>query len=338
MIDTRQDTGTASTPQKYLTEELDWATPLPLELVHRSADTEVFLTSVSQIGQDVFSLGARWPSRHRFFHLDEWGLHDPMAVAEILRQSGIAVAHAGYAVDFGTQFIMVDFSFIVRDRERLNAAAAGRDLVVRLTASDVEHKHGSFRRANLHMEVSARGRAVFAEGQARLLCLPPALYRHLRGRHPMSSPACPAPHAGAGRLPAALVGRTGQADVLLRDAGGATAGSPAGVWTVEADPMHGGQFDHPLDHLPGMVQLEAFRQAALALTAEAGRADPGRFLGCAACFRHIVDLGAEIRCTATASERASIQVALFNGKDPEPATTGVVRLSSLSGGVTMARP
>ncbi|MFF3876196.1 AfsA-related hotdog domain-containing protein [Streptomyces sp. NPDC001978] len=59
----------------------------------------------------------------------------------------------------------------------------------------------------------------------------------------------------------ALVGRTSPADVVL------TPTEEPGRWLLTPDFNHPILFDHHTDHLPGMVLLEAARQAATAAVA-----------------------------------------------------------------------
>ncbi|WP_238698223.1 AfsA-related hotdog domain-containing protein [Streptomyces sp. E5N91] len=85
-----------------------------------------------------------------------------------------------------------------------------------------------------------------------------AVYERLRGRYadipglrvlPLAPPASPA-----------RVGRLRFEDVVL------SATDMSDRWQLRVDPMHPILFDHPVDHAPGMLILEAARQAALAAT------------------------------------------------------------------------
>lgn len=108
-----------------------------------------------------------------------------------------------------------------------------------------------------------------ATGGARFTCTSPAVYRRLRdGR--LSTPAPTAPSTTAATaatpLPPATVGRTSGFDVVL-----ASSETPQ-RWQLRVDTSHPILFDHPDDHIPGMVLLEAARQAAVAMS------PPGRTL------------------------------------------------------------
>ncbi|MDX6330113.1 MAG: 2-oxo-3-(phosphooxy)propyl 3-oxoalkanoate synthase, partial [Streptomycetaceae bacterium] len=57
-------------------------------------------------------------------------------------------------------------------------------------------------------------------------------------------------------LPPATVGRDRPRDVVL-----SATGTPD-VWQLRVDPTHPVLFDHAVDHVPGMLIVEAIRQAA----------------------------------------------------------------------------
>ena len=162
---------TVGTSSTYLTEGLNWSRPVPLELVHRSAKSEVFITSVSRDGDDAYLLAARWPREHTFYQPDEAGRHDPMLVAETMRQAGIAVAHAGYDVPFGTQFIMADISFNLINPGALIVKKDQPALVVSLSCSEVARRGRMLRRARFHVDLLRDG-ARFAYGSGLLVCVP----------------------------------------------------------------------------------------------------------------------------------------------------------------------
>ena len=304
----------------YSTEGLSWDRPLPAELVHRFDAGQIFATSLSHPGPDEFLVGARWPADHAFYQVDAGGRHDPMLIAETMRQAGIAAAHAGYQVTFGTQFIMRDVGFSVTDPAALQTRSQPHDVVVSLVCSDILRKGGMLREVRFQVTLLLGGQA-FAHGSGFLVCAPPEVFQRLS--RTQGIPATPA--AARPPLDPSLVGRGLAADVLLRPSGGPPQDASSGSWHVQADPSHPALFEHPLDHLPGMLQLETFRQAALALTAGQGPADPRRFVGCEARFLRIVDLQAPVVCRARlVSPVVAVELA---PEDGPPCTTGVVYLA-----------
>jgi hypothetical protein len=120
--------------------------------------------------------------------------------------------------------------------------------------------------------------------------LPPAVSARLRAhRAAPSADAAPAREA-APLIGARSAGRPRQRDVLLRD-----AGQPH-RWWLRVDTGHPVLFDHPVDHVPGMLLLDAARQAAHAELG-AGAVPP---LALDADFGRFVELGAPCRVEVTA--------------------------------------
>ncbi|CAL9648397.1 hypothetical protein C1708_00115 [Streptomyces sp. DH-12] len=225
---------------------------VPKELVHRHNPAEVMLTGWDRRGDDSFGLTARWPRLHRFF-ADVNGCHDPLIAAETIRQAGSLLLHAEYEVPFGHQFVMWN----------LSVSTLPGPLAVRTAPADIDLAvtcHGVKRRGKallgLHYEaVLRRDGEMVAHGGAAVSCVSPAAYRRLRAPQlddagpplPLTSPV--APHE---------VGRTSPTDVVLSPAG------RRGHWQLRVDTRHPVLFEHPVDHVPGMMLLEAARQATIA--------------------------------------------------------------------------
>lgn len=97
---------------------------------------------------------------------------------------------------------------------------------------------------------------------------PPALYDRLRGARADARAAFARALPPGPAVDPALVGRTDARDVTLAPdscAGPDTGAGPGGTprrWTLRSDTSHRVLFDHPHDHVPGMVLLEAVIQAA----------------------------------------------------------------------------
>ncbi|MDQ0757415.1 ScbA/BarX family gamma-butyrolactone biosynthesis protein [Streptomyces canus] len=228
-------------------------TTVPREFVHRVGIAEVLLTDWERLDGSRFAVTAQWPRLHGFFTTVE-GCHDPLLVAETIRQAGLLVAHAEFGVPLGHQFLMWDLSFDARP-EHLLVGATPAAPEIEIACMDINRRGDSI--AGLHLEaVIRRDGQVAATGAATFNCTSPAVYRRLRGSRtgdgvpvplPLTSPSAPQD-----------VGRVSPTDVVL---------SPAPApdrWLLRVDTRHPVLFDHPVDHVPGMVLMEAARQAAVA--------------------------------------------------------------------------
>ncbi|WP_079126545.1 ScbA/BarX family gamma-butyrolactone biosynthesis protein, partial [Streptomyces sp. ERV7] len=124
---------------------------------------------------------------------------------------------------------------------------------VELEFSRLEWRGGKLSRLKVHWVLRRLGRLVATgSGQARVLS--PGVYRRLRGDRtsPGVSGYLPLP------VPADLAGRTRAADVVLAPC------PQERVWRLRVDTSHPTLFQRPNDHVPGMLLLEAARQAASA--------------------------------------------------------------------------
>jgi hypothetical protein len=119
---------------------------------------------------------------------------------------------------------------------------------------DVAVTRTAGRSASLAMEFRIRrGDTTVCLADAEFGWVSPAAYRRLRGRHltigwgdwPLPRPADPQ-----------LVGRAEENDVLL------AAGGDGLRWQLRNDVTNTLLFDHPVDHVPGLVLIDAAQQAA----------------------------------------------------------------------------
>ncbi|MFI8939041.1 ScbA/BarX family gamma-butyrolactone biosynthesis protein [Streptomyces syringium] len=267
-----------SVPAPITPSEPRLTTTVPREFVHRAAVAEVLLTGWRRLDELRFQVSAQWPRGHSFFtpvHDTRHGArHDPMLIAETVRQIGSLLAHAEFDVPLGHQFLMWSLDYTARP-EQLGVGFAPAELELDVSCSQVRRRGGAF--AGMRYDVVLRRDGLLAAtGGAGFTCTSPEVYRRLRG------PRLPGPPTTLGSpVFPQHVGRASAFDVVLSaaDAGGCgSCGRPveplragprrSGRWQLRADIRHPILFDHPVDHIPGMVLLEAARQAAMAL-------DPG---------------------------------------------------------------
>ncbi|NEB22704.1 hypothetical protein G3I46_40475 [Streptomyces coelicoflavus] len=232
------------------------STTVPRELVHRAAVAEVMLTDWQRLDDTHFAMAAQWPRSHSFF--TPVGVHhDPLIAAETIRQVGALLAHAEFGVPFGNQFLMENLTLTMRPEEtRIDWTPAALDLDV--TCTEVRRRGCRLSGLTYETTVLREGRPA-GWGRISFTTLAPAVYRRLRPPHvfdpghrpiPLTAPVAPQ-----------SVGRLSPSDVVL-----SPTGDP-GRWQLRVDTRHPVLFDHQVDHVPGMVLLEAARQAATAVLA-----------------------------------------------------------------------
>ncbi|MFF8608946.1 ScbA/BarX family gamma-butyrolactone biosynthesis protein [Streptomyces sp. NPDC015346] len=227
--------------------------PVPLELTHRARPGDSFPSGWARLGPDRFLVRADWPREHPFFSTVHGGLYDPMLVVESMRQSTLVIVHAAYGVPTGHQFLLTDLQYDCDMAELV--ADPGGPVDIEVTCTAIQYRGELLASLRADWVVRRNGRiCATGVGHARLTSA--AVYRRLRGE--LATPVEFIPHAPP--VPAAVVGRTRTEDVLLSPA------EEAGRWLLRPDTRHPVLFQRPKDHIPGMLLLEAARQAAAATT------------------------------------------------------------------------
>ncbi|MFI5621693.1 ScbA/BarX family gamma-butyrolactone biosynthesis protein [Streptomyces sp. NPDC051567] len=244
----------AGSPWTRCNELPQLTTTVPREYVHRSSVAEVFLTGYERIGDDTFSLTGQWPRAHTFFTSADGRSHDPVQAGETIRQVGLLLCHAEYGVPLGHNVLLWSLTFDT-DPARLRIGSRPTDLELLATCSDFSWKGNRF--SGVLEVVVRRDGQVAARGTALFSCVPPAVYRRLRGSY--GSGALPEPLPRAVPVPAARAGRLLPFDVVL-----APSDRPD-RWLLNPDLGHPILFEHANDHHPGMVLIEAARQAACSI-------------------------------------------------------------------------
>ncbi|WP_406444935.1 ScbA protein [Streptomyces sp. NBC_01613] len=228
------------------------ATP---ELCHRPYAEDRFPVDWLRLAEGCFLVTVNWPAAHRFFAPLPDGRQDPLLVAETTRQVTMMLAHAEFGVPVGDQFVMKELGHRVETPDFTVAGASGAIEVV-VECSDVQLRAGRLIGMRVDLRFQRLGR-LLATSMGILGCVSARVYRRLRSER-MAAIGRPLP-----LLPAVALYETGRDD--RRDVVLAQAKHRPG-WRLRLDTGNLTLFARPNDHVPGMVLLEAARQAATALT------------------------------------------------------------------------
>ncbi|WP_279387929.1 ScbA/BarX family gamma-butyrolactone biosynthesis protein [Streptacidiphilus pinicola] len=287
---------------------------VPRRLVHRASVSEVLITGWRRVGADRFLVGAQWPRGHSFYAPVE-EVHDPLIVAETLRQAALLLSHVAYEIPLDHAFLMQDMSFQV-DPGKLGVGAGPTDVTIGITGRDIRRRR-SVVSAMRYDFAFYRGHEHVGGGGGAFESVSPQAYARLRGdafeRHVMSAPL-------------QYDGRLGH---RVRD----SVLAPTATryrWVIEADRRHPVLFDHPVDHLPGMVLVEAMRQAAKVVT---GRRLDGPF-GLDVSFAKYAELDRPVFVQATPGqprENGDRVVRVEVEQDGETVAQGVLDIRALPG-------
>ncbi|GEB62212.1 ScbA/BarX family gamma-butyrolactone biosynthesis protein [Streptomyces gardneri] len=228
---------------------------VPGEFVHRADPADIFPTGWTRLAENRFSVSARWPAAHPFFSPVAGDRHDPVLVAETIRQATMLVCHAELGVPLDEQFVMWGLNYTA-DPEALAVDGLSSDVTVDLVCSDVIRRGGGLRSMRATVVLTRDGRHL-ATGSALTRCTSALAYRRIRGER-LAALGRPVPLI-QGVAPQ-LVGRENLKDVVLG------VGARPGQWQLRINTGHTTLFRRPNDHVPGMVLLEAARQAATLTT------------------------------------------------------------------------
>ncbi|MCK2216184.1 hypothetical protein MF672_020615 [Actinomadura sp. ATCC 31491] len=229
-------------------EESLFEQTIPRRLVHRTAVTEVLITGFRADGPDRYLLGAQWPLCHRFYRTVH-GRHDPFLLVESVRQAGLLIGHAGYGVPAGHAFVMDHLAFEI-PADALACEPTHSDVVLSVTCRPTGRGGRAPKGLGYTMELH-RGARHAGTARARARCISPAVLARLRAGQVRR---CGQPFAAGPPVPAERVGKAHPEDVVL------SATGEAEVWTLRCRP-HPVLFDHPMDHVPGNLMIEAMLQA-----------------------------------------------------------------------------
>ncbi|MER6101161.1 ScbA/BarX family gamma-butyrolactone biosynthesis protein [Streptomyces sp. NPDC001832] len=224
----------------------------PRLLVHRSDAEDVFPTGWTPQTDTQFSVSARWPRAHRFF-APAGRYQDPLLIAETMRQTTMLLGHAAFDVPLGDQFVMWELAY-VSEPDQLLLGEAPWDITVDVSCSRIRRRGRSIGSMRVELLLHRLG-TVLARGGGRISCTSAKVYDRLRGDRVIGAPIPLLPAVAP-----AEVGRTDERDVVL------APGPQRGVWQLRLDTRHPTLFARPNDHVPGIVLLEAARQAAIAVT------------------------------------------------------------------------
>ncbi|HEY5834842.1 ScbA/BarX family gamma-butyrolactone biosynthesis protein [Streptomyces sp.] len=280
-------TTTAVSPDGLRPEdtELTYSRTVDRDLVHRDSLGEVFLTDLRVTGETgesgyhaAYTAAAQLPRSHAYYgdHLLRPSAYDPVLLLEACRQAALAGAHEFYGVPGSHKFILTHLRIGLTRPENTVVGSAPCRLTLRVVVGAHRRKEG--RTTGLDYEIGLYAQDLeIGTASVGLRFKSPEGYLQLRLANRDGKPL-PSSATLMDRVPSAgvapyQVGRNDPGNVVLADTrvtggvGGATLRIPA---------SHPSMFDHPQDHLPGMVIAEAARQLALLTALETRAMSPSR--------------------------------------------------------------
>lgn len=272
---------------------------LPASLVHKRAVEQVFLTDwMEGPGDDICTLAAQLPLAHAHFSDGAAPFHDIVLIAEVVRQGGLVIASEILDVPADRQFLLRQLRVTL---DPLEANRRGPDTQTMMIAQDPSSQ------IKVRRDGSVSGGAMRARlsvaGEPSGVCevvgmwVPDSMYEGFRGDDGNGNGDGPPATEHAGEEREALTGKSLGSSVLTPLApDGAARRYASSVIVDRDDPTF---FDHPLDHVPGLLLMEALQQAAVAAACRELELEPERVAvhSFEMKFSRIAEFTPEIECT-----------------------------------------
>jgi hypothetical protein len=276
-----------------LRRTLTFDTASSRRLAHRASVSEVLPTDTADAGDGRYLVAAQAPRSHLLFNDGADRFIDLLVLVETVRQGGTVVAHRFLDVPLDLAFVLRSATLEVLDIDAIRSGSAPAELVADLTLTDLVRSQGVVTRMSAEATLRVNGRLA-ARGGGAMIGVPMNAYEKIRPRslknrsRPDQDPVLP--------LAPGLVGRTNPRNVVVGT--GPEAGPP---FSLVVDTSHPHFFDHPQDHVPGTLMLEALRQSAVAVAAPVMGVAPQELVvtSCTTAFNRYVELGRPATCHVT---------------------------------------
>ena len=295
------------------TVDLAFEQTVPRSLVHKRRLENVLLTDVRSCGDDRFICAGHLPIAHRFFN--EPGRsprRDILFYTELGRQASLAISHAFLEVATEDVFIFEQSEAAVAEAAWTPASpAAIEPAFVEIRIHEMTRRRNNAVNRVVAEHIMTIGDEEVFRGTGAWTVQPAALFQRLRRMSaPRLAPAAPS-NVAPFPAPVHVDGSRASAEHVVITTPQYAADTAAFVAALIVNETHPYFFDHPCDHVPGMLLLEACAQLAMA----AGRrvlAGPAP-LGIAAYevnFAQFVECGIPTTLSARVDGNRTVRIAI----------------------------
>jgi hypothetical protein len=243
----------------FLQESYNFQNTIPKGCVHRAVVGEVFLTGIKKIDNDRYVTAGYLPKSHIYFndipYRKDKRSYDGILLLEICRQTSIYITHNFFSVPYSAKFIFDDAEFeLISNKLSYNGEQS--HVIVDVHISERKFRKSEINGLIFDMCVYIDGRIV-ANKKMNITWMDEKKWNKLR-----SFAISKKDEFAAIIEPAKAndVGRELQRNVVI---GNLKSSDCKVISTLIADQTHPSIFDHPLDHIPGMLLIESYRQTAL---------------------------------------------------------------------------
>ena len=303
---------------------------VPRSWVHKRSIENVLVTEIRAAGENRFLCAGRIPTAHGFFNgRGRTPRTDILFYTELGRQASLAISHAFLGVTSEDAFIFEGSEAAMTAAAwRATPEAAGDLVLVEVSVRDATRRRNSALSRAVAEHVMWIGGDVVFRGTGAWTVQPAALYQRLRrGAAARSATQDAADAHGPSAFPLPEYPGNRVISPIDREDGRVTA-------TLIVDERHPYFFDHPCDHVPGMLLLEGCAQIARATIAAAGSSSstvPG-VAGYDVNFAQFVECGLPAALTAEVTDSGSADAAFLSRSSVQ---VTIVQRETVAGTTTM---
>ncbi len=247
--ETREDTGGQSAPRSG-------TVPAVPEYVRKIEGSEILVRDWRSATPESQTVTVDWPRAHPFYTL-HGDVTSPLLFTESIRQALALLSHTVHDIPLDHRLGWEYARSTVTPAAFVPAQGSWATVELRIRHTAVCRRRLGSVRVTARIDATSGG-AHLGCAEIRYVTHPPAIYRRLRAGHADAARAFGRALPPAPGVATRQVGRARARDVVLAPAWAEHC------WRLRTDTTHEVLFDHPHDHVPGMVLLEAAAQAAQA--------------------------------------------------------------------------
>ena len=238
------------------------------ELVHKSFLSEVFLTDSRQVANDCFLISALLPKTH-FYYNDvpiRSQFYDSALILEVCRQVSIYIAHIFYAISFDYKFIFDSANFTQYLGHKPANNIDKHKAIIHTKVINKKTKKDSLCGLEIDMMVYI-DQELYACKSMKFSWVAPKMWDKLRRISQQQDSA----NLEIKPILKDIVCKEHISNVVIGNFLECTNYFQA---TIIADKTHPAFFDHPLDHISGILIIEAIKQFGIATCAKVFNCKP----------------------------------------------------------------
>ena len=279
--------------------------PLPRQVLHKTALEQIFVTDwMLGPGDDWCTIAARLPLAHGHFSDTAAPYHDIVLMSEVVRQAGLVVAEEWIKVPDDRQFLLRELKVELDPIEHARRTRETCDVLISQDpSSQVKMRPGRSMAGGMMRSRLQIGGKPAGMSEVMGAWVPNDFYDGFRGSkgEETSGEGLPEPTARADVE--TRTGKVNPANSVLTPLRPSCEprGYEASLVIERSDPTF---FDHPLDHVPGLLLLEGIQQVAVAGACEELGTDHSRVVisGFHMAFSKLAEFQPDVVCSVVLDE------------------------------------